>query len=170
MSSISIRLAENKHLAEIPKIELAASAMYSAVDLPQSVRYRVTDMPYLREALNDERLWVALHDELPVGFALASVLDDVGYLDELDVRPEFGRQGIGTRLVSTVVDWARAAEFPCLTLVTFRHLAWNAPFYEKLGFHGLDLSQHSAELTGLFEEERHIGINIANRVAMRLDL
>jgi GNAT superfamily N-acetyltransferase len=170
VASISVRLAESQHLAEIPKIELAAATLFSEADLPESIRYKVTGRSDLQEGLGHERLWVALHEGTPVGFALASVVDGVGYLDELSVRPEFGRQGVGTTLVSTVVDWARTEDFPCLTLVTFRHLAWNAPFYEKLGFRGLDSSEHGTELAGLIEEERLIGINIADRVAMRLDL
>ena len=170
MASISVRLAESQHLAEIPKIELAAATLFSEADLPQSIRYKVTGWSDLQEALGHERLWVALHDGKPVGFALASVVDGVGYLDELSVQPEFGRQGIGTALVSRVIDWARVEDFRCLTLVTFRHLAWNAPFYEKLGFQGLDSSEHGAELAGLIEEERLIGMNIADRIAMRLVL
>ena len=170
MASTPVRLAESRHLAEIPKIELAAATLFSEADLPKGIRYKVTDRSDLQEALGHDRLWVALHEGTPVGFALASVVDGAGYLDELSVRPEFGRQGIGTSLVSTVIDWARAEDFPCLTLVTFRHLAWNAPFYEKLGFQGLDSSEHGAELAGLTEEERLIGINVADRIAMRLVL
>jgi len=105
-----------------------------------------------------------------VGFAAASVVDGGGYLDELDVMPEFGRQGIGTGLVMTVVDWARARKFPCLTLITFRHLTWNAPFYEKLGFERMEPARYGRELAGLMEEESRIGINIANRIAMRMVL
>ncbi len=163
-------LAEREHLAEIPKIELAAATMFSEADLPGGLRFKVTELSCLKEALENGRLWVALHEDRPVGFAAASVVDGVAYLDELDVRPEFGRQGIGTRLVSMVIAWARAENYASLTLITFEHLAWNAPFYEKLGFRKMDETEHGEELAGLFEEERSIGLNIARRVAMRLEL
>ena len=144
--------------------------MFSEADLPGSLRYKVTHISYLKEALEEGCLWVALYMEKPVGFAVASIIDGVGYLDELDVKPEFGRQGIGTRLVSTVIDWARAKNFPCLTLITFRHLAWNAPFYEKLGFRKMAAAEHGRELASLLREERRIGLDASKRVAMRLDL
>lgn len=170
MAAVSIKLAERRHLADIPKIELAAAAMFSEADLPQTIRHKVTHLSFLEDALKAKRLWVADAGEKAVGFAAASVVDDSGYIDEIDVVPEFGRQGIGTRLVQSVVDWARAETFPALTLITFSHLAWNAPFYEKLGFERMDSTEHGKELTGLIDEERRIGINIANRVAMRLSL
>lgn len=144
--------------------------MFSEADLPRSIRYKVTHVSYLQQALEDRRLWVALDDEKAVGFAAASVVDGGGYADEIDVMPEFCRRGIGTRLVMTVVDWARAGNLPYLTLITFSHLAWNAPFYEKLGFKIMTRAEHGKELAGLIEEERRIGINIANRVVMRMAL
>lgn len=170
MSAVSIKLAERRHLADIPRIELAGAAMFSEADLPRSIRYKVTHVSYLEQALEDKRLWVALVDEKAVGFAAASVVDGGGYADEIDVMPEFCRRGIGTRLVMTVVDWARAGNLPYLTLITFSHLAWNAPFYEKLGFKIMTRAEHGKELAGLIEEERRIGINIANRVVMRMAL
>lgn len=170
MASISVRLADREHLAAIPAIEIAAAALFSEADLPKNLRYKVTHISYLKEALEQGCLWVALCGDQPVGFAAASVIDGVGYLDELDVMPDFSRQGIGTRLVSMVIDWARAEQFACLTLVTFRHLAWNAPFYEKLGFRKMDATEHGPDLADLIKEERRIGLDVAKRVAMRLDL
>jgi GNAT superfamily N-acetyltransferase len=170
VSSITIKLAEYEHLAEIPKIELAAAAMFSETDLPRNLRYKVTHISYLQEALEQKCLWVALDGDKPVGFAAASIVDGVGYLDELAVKPDFARQGIGTMLMSTVIDWGHAERFSSLMLITYAHLAWNAPFYENLGFRRMDAKEHGKELAGLIKEERRIGLNIANRVAMRLDL
>ena len=170
MEAVSIKLAERRHLADIPKMELASAALFSETDLPRSIRFKVTHVSYLERALEEKCLWVALVGDKAVGFASASIVDGGGYLDEIDVMPEFGRRGIGTQLVMTVVDWARAEKYPYLTLITFSHLAWNAPFYEKLGFEMMASAEHGKELSGLIEEERRIGINIANRVVMRMVL
>lgn len=170
MSAITVSLAKRSHLTEISKIELAAATMFSEEDLPRNLRYKVTHISYLQEAIDQGCLWVALHDNKPVGFASASTIDGAGYLDEVDVRPEFTREGIGTRLVTAVIDWARSEKFPCLMLITFRHVAWNAPFYEKLGFREMDSTEHGKELSGLIKKERRIGLNVSKRVAMRLDL
>ena len=165
-----IRPATREHLGDIPGIEHAGAAMFSEDDLPAGLRYRVTAMADLSEALADGRLWVAVLDRRTVGFALADVVDGDAYLAEIDVLPAFGRQGIGTALVRAVAGWARSCGFTAITLVTFRHLPWNAPFYEKLGFSILDAAEHGSELRGLIEEEREIGLDITTRVAMKLRL
>ena len=103
---------------------------------------------------------------------------------ENPVDPAHGRQGIGTRLVHTVIDWARSRRFENLTLMTFRHLPWNAPFYAKLGFvplstrgdEILDRSLQKIGGKGLFIKELEValqdeaGIDTAKRVGMRLEL
>ncbi len=171
MREIEIELAGREHLTAIPAIELAASAMFSEADLPLHIRYRVTDKDLLHEAQRDSRLWVALTDErIPVGFAMTDIIDGVAHLDEMDVIPAFGRQGIGTRLLDTIIKWARDSHFPSLTLVTFRHLPWNAPFYKKMGFESIADCEIGAGLAGLLQEEGNAGIDLAKRVCMKLDL
>ena len=162
--------ALREHLGDIPGIEHAGATMFSEDDLPAGLRYRVTAMADLRAALADGRLWVAVLDRKTVGFALADVVDGDAYLAEVDVLPAFGRRGIGTALVRAVTDWARTRGFTAITLVTFRHLPWNAPFYEKLGFSILDAAEHGGELRGLIQEEREIGLDVTRRVAMKLRL
>ena len=171
MNSISIRPAGSEDLAAIPGIELAAATLFAEADLPHTVRHKVTAPRDLRDALERGQLWVAVApDDRVVGFAMAGIVDGHAYLDELDVLPEFGRRGIGTRLVETVADWARAGHHVSVSLVTFRHLRWNAPFYEKLGFSALNSSEHGAEIAGLLREEKRAGIDVARRVVMRMDL
>ena len=165
-----IRPAVTPDLAEIPKIELAAATLFSEADLPQNLRHKVTAAAELRSAKRNGRLWVAVVDARITGFAMANIVDGQAYLDELDVLPEFGRRGIGKRLVGEVVRWARQHRFATLSLVTFRHLRWNAPFYEKLGFMRLAAAEHGPELAGLIAEEAHAGIDRRKRVAMRLEL
>ncbi len=171
MTEISIKLADSEHLSAIPAIELAASAMFAEADLPLEIRYLVSEDELLQEAQSEARLWVALtEDRTPVGFALADVIDGRAHLDEMDVIPDFGRQGIGTRLVHTLIDWAQSANYPALTLITFRHLPWNAPFYEKMGFASMEPSEIGEELASMLHEEGKAGIDVHKRVCMKLGL
>ena len=171
MTDISIKLAGSEHLSAIPAIELAASAMFAEADLPIEIRYLVSEDELLQEAQSEARLWVALtEDRTPVGFALGDIVDGRAHLDEMDVIPKFGRQGIGTRLVQTLIDWARSGNYPAVTLITFRHLPWNAPFYEKMGFEVMESSAVGTELANLLQEEREAGIDVHKRVCMKLDL
>lgn len=171
MTGINIVLAGSEHLSAIPAIELAAAVMFSEADLPVNIRYMVTEGELLHRAQRDARLWVALTDErIPVGFAMADIVDGSAHLDEMDVMPDYGRRGIGTRLIHTLIDWARSADYPQVTLITFRHLPWNAPFYEQLGFVSMDSSEVGEELAGLLEEEGNAGIDVRKRICMKLDL
>jgi ribosomal protein S18 acetylase RimI-like enzyme len=69
-----------------------------------------------------------------IGFAVACVIDGEGHLDELAVTPVHGRRGVGRALVDEVCAWSAAQGLPSVTLITFRDVPWNGPFYEKLGF------------------------------------
>ena len=171
MTGINIELAGSEHLSAIPTIELAAAAMFSEADLPVEIRYLVTEEDLLHRAQRDARLWVALTEErIPVGFAMAEIVDGSAHLDEMDVMPDYGRRGIGTKLINTLINWARSADYPLLTLITFRHLPWNAPFYEQLGFVSMDSSEVGEELADLLAEESNAGIDISKRICMKLDL
>ena len=171
MTPISIELAGKQHLSAIPAIELAASAIFPEADLPVQMRYLVTEDELLLEAQSESRLWVALtNDRTPVGFAMADIVDGDAHLDEMDVLPAYGRQGIGTRLVRTLIDWAQSCDYPALTLITFRHLPWNAPFYERMGFVSMMTSEIGSELAHLLQEEGDAGIDVHQRVCMKLDL
>jgi len=171
LTPVSIQLAGREHLSAIPAIELAASAMFSEADLPVEIRYLVTEDELLYEAQSEARLWVALTDDkTPVGFAMVDFLDGGAHVDEMDVMPDYGRQGIGTRLMHTLIDWARSNNYPALTLVTFRHLPWNAPFYEGMGFMSMATSEIGSELASLLQEEGMAGIDLHQRVCMKLNL
>lgn len=167
----SIALATLDQLPEIPKIEQAAASVFTTADLPLHLRYRVTATDTLRLAMGDRRLWVATDTAgRTVGFALAEVADGQAYLSEIDVHPDYARQGIGRRLVAAVIDWASAQRFGRVLLVTFSHLPWNAPFYGKLGFVELPAREIGPEIASFMEEEKQAGINVDNRIVMALDV
>jgi GNAT superfamily N-acetyltransferase len=164
----SIVPATKRHLRDIPKLEQAAAGVFPEEDLPRALRYLVTDRATLWEAQEDGRVWMALEgDRLPVGFALAEVLDGEAYLDEVDVHPRHARRGLGTRLVNTVIGWAESREFSSLSLITFRHLPWNARFYERFGFVPLARYEMGPAMSRILEEEAEAGIDVTNRIGMR---
>ncbi len=163
----TIELAAENHLRAIPCIEQAAAAIFSEADLPPELRFLVTDQETLVEAQRGNRLWAALDDKkIAVGFALGRVVDGFAHLEEMNVHPDHGRRGIGSQLLGTVISWARVGGFPGVTLITFRHLPWNAPFYERHGFVQLDYEDASSGLRELIHEEVEAGLEPRYRVAM----
>lgn len=107
----------------------------------------------------------------PIGFAAVGELGPDAYLVQVSVLPDHGRQGVGTGLLSTVLDWARAGDNPRLVLTTFRDIPWNGPWYAKHGFYELPHAACSPELQAVRDAELQSGLDaVAPRIAMAHDL
>jgi len=157
------------HVPLLQKIERAASELFSVKDLPAEIRSHVTSWNTFNQAISSDRLWIIAAEAMqPVGFALISILDDQAHLCEMDVHPDHGRQGLGTRLMRHVLNRVQARGFAYMTLTTFEHLGWNAPFYAKLGFKKLEEEEMGSELRENLELERRFGLK--RRIAMRMEL
>jgi GNAT superfamily N-acetyltransferase len=132
--SYSISLARPRDLTKLAAIEQRAGALLEGV-APRSILAEYTPDEDFRAAQADGRLWVALHDDEPVGFAIVELLDDgLPHLEEIDVDPDHGRRGLGAALVREVCAWTAARGFAEITLTTFRAVPWNQPFYARMGF------------------------------------
>jgi GNAT superfamily N-acetyltransferase len=115
-----IRPANPQDIPLLPEIERAAEGLFDGLELVQDLNHEVP-VEKLERAQKAGRLWVATEqDGNPVGFALAIKVDGLAHLDELDVRPEHGKRGLGTALVETVCEWAKSAGFAAITLSTSR--------------------------------------------------
>jgi ribosomal protein S18 acetylase RimI-like enzyme len=150
---------------------MAAGERFREIDDPRIARC-ADDPPYaeagLERAARERRAWVAVEDGTIVGFAVAWVVDGEGHLDELAVRPAHGRRGVGRALVDAVVAWTAAQGLTSITLTTFRDVPWNAPYYEKLGFHVV--STLTPALQAVFDEQASWGLDPSLRVVMRRSL
>jgi GNAT superfamily N-acetyltransferase len=111
-----IRPARPDDLAALPLIEHAAAVHFRATPYAD-----LADEPLSDEAdLDHAYVWVAVdQDDHPIGFAIVHLLDESVHLHELDVHPDYARQGLGRRLIATVADWVRARGATALTLTTF---------------------------------------------------
>jgi len=162
----SIVRARREHLRALPAIELAAAQLLRG-HAPERVLLETTDPQTFADAADHGRLWVALAGKTPVGFALVQMLaDDLPHLEELDVEPSHGRRGVGTALVRTVCEWAAVTGFSMLTLTTFRAVAWNLPFYARLGFTEIPADGLRQELAAVVSEEAGRGLSRETRAVM----
>lgn len=163
----SIVEARPRDLARLPAIELAAARLLAG-HAPESVLQETTPLDVLEKARAEGRLWVAVADDVAVGFAHVEVIEgDAAHLEEIDVDPAHGRRGLGTRLVAHVCEWAAANEYAWVTLTTFRDVPWNMPFYARLGFEIMTPAQLSPALRAMVEDETRRGLEPARRVVMR---
>ncbi|WP_315637564.1 MULTISPECIES: GNAT family N-acetyltransferase [Microbacterium] len=74
------------------------------------------------------------HPSTPVGFAHVLEVDGEAHLEQLSVRPEHARRGVGRALVVAAQEEARRRGHRRLTLRTYADVPWNAPFYARCGF------------------------------------
>lgn len=105
-----------------------------------------------------------------MGYAVVDHVDGSGHLEQVSVHPAYGRQGLGRRLIQAVEDWATAGGLPALTLLTFRDVPWNGPYYAALGFRPLADTELTPGLVALRTHENELGLERDARFAMRLNL
>jgi putative acetyltransferase len=164
-----IATARPADLPLLPAIELAAARLLLG-RAPESLLTEVTSQAVLRKAQSLGQLWVALADDVPVGFAHVEILEaGSAHLEEIDVHPDHGRRGVGTMLVQTVCEWAANAGYGSVTLSTFRDVPWNMPFYARLGFEVIPTDSLTPALRAAVEDEERRGLDSTTRVVMRAD-
>ena len=162
--------ARPRDIAFLGPIELAAARLLEG-HAPESVLNETSNEADLLSAQGRGHLWVALADDIPIGFAHVKLLEPgVVHLDEIDVHPDHGRRGIGTQLLRAVCDWAAAQSCRYVTLTTFRDVPWNMPFYARFGFEEIPSAGLIPALISIIEDEARRGLDTERRVAMRFDL
>lgn len=109
-----------------------------------------------------------------VGFAHILDLDAVGssgwHLEQVAVRPEVARGGIGTMLLRAAMGAVLDRGQDWLTLMTYAEVPWNGPWYAREGFAEIeptDAAGHWDRLAPLREVERREGLErLGRRVGM----
>lgn len=167
--NITVRPTRPGDVTALPAIERAAGQLFR--DYPElawlaegEVISAEQHLDYAERGLS----WLALANELPVGFILAELHVSSLFIVELSVHLDWQGKGIGRRLIACVADQARKRGLASLTLTTFRDVPWNAPFYARLGFEMI--TTLTPELREKREEETAHGLAYDARCAMRLPL
>ena len=163
----TISAARVEDLSRLSAIELAAARLLGG-HAPESGLNETTSLDVGKRAQRDGRLWVALADDVPVGFAHVEVIEPgAAHLEEIDVHPDHGRRGLGAKLIRQVCEWAASNGYGAVTLTTFRNVPWNSPFYLRLGFDVVAPEQLSASLRATVEDETRRGLDPSRRVVMK---
>lgn len=164
-----IRLARQQELLLLNALENAASEIFKNTKYALEINQEPLSLEILEQQQQQDLVWVAINNsDRPVGFAVVLIVDGLAHLHELSVAPQYGRQGIGTKLTKEVINWAKQASFPGITLSTFRDIAWNAPFYRKLGFREMPKAEIGTELDNIRRKEAEAGLPIEERILMIL--
>jgi GNAT superfamily N-acetyltransferase len=167
-----IRTALEADVPLLAEVERSAGELFAGVAMKSTVDPMHTVPPdVLERARLEGNLWVAVDEaDRPTGFVLVTVYDGTTFVAELSVaRPAQGR-GLGAAMMRTAIDAAKDRSHRAVTLTTFRDVAWNRPFYEKLGFRVLAPSELSPELAAVLGDEASRGLAPDERCAMELRL
>ena len=161
--------ATPQHLPYLPSIEDAAGELFPIEDLPEPLR-SISLLPEdFENALNKNLLWVVVDESnLPIAFLLARIIDGYVHIAEFDVHPDYGRRGVGSQLLNYVLEVAKQRAFQAVTLTTFEHLPWNAPYYSKHGFKIIESDRIGNELAEIVKKEKELGMK--RRVSMKMRL
>jgi GNAT superfamily N-acetyltransferase len=148
----------------MPAIERAAAVAFAGEPSVDPARAR-SEADYARLIRRSHSL-VAQVGEAMAGFLVAQPFSRELHIWEMDVAPAFQRRGIGAGLVRAAQIDARNTGFKALTLTTFRDLAWNAPFYARLGFEEVTALDAHPRLAGELANEVDDGLPADRRCAM----
>jgi GNAT superfamily N-acetyltransferase len=167
-SRYTIVPARPHDLAALPEVERSAATLLRGY-MPDAVLEETTSLDTFRAAQREGRLLVVLAGDVPVGFALIALLPGGHpHLQEMDVLPAHGRQGLGTALLNEVVGWLARTGQSAITLTTARAVPWNMPFYARFGFE--EVRDPSPALLAIIADEAARGLPSSDRVVMQYRL
>lgn len=164
-----IRQAAAPDLPRLQDIERAAGRAFAEIGMTAVADDEPPSLDELRAHLG--RCWVWCDDtDRPVAYLMADVVDGAAHIEQVSVDPAHARRGVGRALIDHAAGWARDRGYTAVTLTTFRDVAWNAPYYTRLGFDVLAGAELTTTLRALLHEEARNGLAQWPRVAMRRTL
>ncbi|WP_327243582.1 GNAT family N-acetyltransferase [Streptomyces sp. NBC_01320] len=166
-----IRPARRSDLPLLQDIERAAGEPFRTLGMSAVSDDDPPPLGLLDDYRRAGRAWVAIaSDDLPVGYLIADEVDDAAHVEQVSVHPSAARRGVGRALIDHLADWAGDRRLVALTLTTFSHVPWNAPYYTRLGFRTLAESELTDGLRKIRAEEAEHGLDRWPRVCMRREL
>src|SRR4051794_11278711 len=156
----TIRTPRLDELEQLRDIEWAAGALFRDVGLDSVAEHPPASVEELAEYVHDGRAWIVADDnDVPVGYGVVDIVDQLAHLEQLSVLPDHGRNGLGAALLEHITEWAAQNNHEAVTLTTFVDVPWNAPFYAKHGFRDMSDEEIGPELRGLCKQEAEHGLD-----------
>lgn len=169
--AVSVRRVRPGDVGRLQAIQLAAGGIFRDIGMTAVAERPPIPAESLSGYRQAGRAWVAVDDyDEPVGFVIADVVDGCAYVEQVSVHPAHAGQRIGAMLIDYVGDWAARHGLPALTLIAFRGVPWNAPYYERLGFRELAAAEVTPGLAALAAAASRGAPDRLACVCMRRDL
>jgi GNAT superfamily N-acetyltransferase len=134
-STIAIRPTRLDETGLLPEVERSAGEAFRDIpDLAWVADDEVTGPREHHRLASLGTSWVAVSADQLLGFACAERFGHDLHVCIMAVRREAQGQGLGTRLMDAVLEYAFDSGAARVTLTTFRGVLFNEPFYQRLGF------------------------------------
>lgn len=159
LPNLVIREAHAGDVAAMRKVERRAAWLFEAISGYEfCATADVRDVTEHQRVLAAGKSFAAEVSGAIVGFAMIEPLDGEAHLIEIDVDPDYQRQGLARRLIDAACAWARSQSLPAMTLTTHRDIPWNAPFYARLGFVAFEPEPDRPGLRAIIQREMDGGL------------
>jgi ribosomal protein S18 acetylase RimI-like enzyme len=165
-----IRLARPDDLAAVRAVEVSAATVFAGTHMDFAANDPPNDPVDLLAAIAIDLMWVATDADAIAGFVFAEPCAAGLYVRELSVAAPYQQRGHGAALMAACIAAARARGDALLLLTTDRTLAWNAPFYRRLGFAIVEGDAIPADAQRRLERQIAAGFDPAQRCAMVMAL
>lgn len=166
-----IRAGREGDVVLLHDVERAAGAAFREVGMAAIADDETPAARVLHNYQRAGRMWVAVNAAgRVIAYLLADVVDGNAHIEQVSVHPQFGRRGFGRALIETAAAWAGQQGMSALTLTTFVHVPWNAPYYGRLGFNVIQPADLGPGLRDIRSHEAAAGLDAWPRVAMRRDV
>jgi ribosomal protein S18 acetylase RimI-like enzyme len=171
MSRVRIRPPHDYELPLLQDIERAAGVCFRDIGMPEVADDAPLPVDELARYHQAGTAWATVDTtDGPVGYLIADVIDGNLHIEQVSVHPQHSRHGLGRRLIDHAAQHAQAHRLPALTLTTFTHVPWNAPYYLRCGFRILTTDSLTPGLHAIRRAEAAHGLDRWPRVCMRRDL
>lgn len=162
-----IRQAGQDELPALRVLERAAGEIFRDVGLAEIAEDDPVPVEQLEHFRRAGRAWVSTDARgRIVGYLLAEPVDEHLHIAQVSVHPDVAHRGVGRELIEHLAATPVAERLAGLTLTTYRHVPWNAPYYRRLGFTELPEHLWGTRLRVIRGMELEAGLDRWPRLAM----
>jgi N-acetylglutamate synthase-like GNAT family acetyltransferase len=163
MMLTTIWMARLEDVETMRDIERDAGAIFAEISMSDVAQDGPLPRERTSEYVQNKRAWIVEVDGRSAGYALADEVDGCGHLEQVSIRPEYDRRGIGTHSHRE----GRGMGARCgLSRTDPEHLSRRS----RMGFRTLSEDELTPGLRALRAHEADHGLNTQLRQFMRLDL
>ncbi|GAA4628502.1 GNAT family N-acetyltransferase [Actinoallomurus vinaceus] len=162
-----IRAVDADDLPILQDIEVVAGRLFRDVDMPEIAGDEPLPLGELAHYQQAGMAWAAVDaDDRPVAYLIAARIDAGVHVEQVSVHPDSARRRIGRSLLDHLAAQAGGEGASALTLTTFEHVPWNAPYYLRCGFRPMTDDELTPDLRAIRRREAALGLGRWPRVCM----